>query len=424
MQLAAYGGSLEGWTTLDARSLPFLVGNSPEQVNWECECGATLATNVYARQVLNVLIRCGACSALLESPHRSPGAPISGRPVYLPPGGTYLLSGALDVVDKPVMIVGHSALLEYAIETGRTIPGIYDPGQAPIVDDFSSSSLFNVARQLRSLLGAELERLREADARGQKSHTPPNRRHRVIELIEFAERTARELDAQSGSSRFSVDGNLLAESITLLAAASRWVNHPAWPALQASLASGEAVHTGMLLTIASYLVDANNGVGVHVGPSRQNATTADIWTEPDLSQRVDLEVKTPMSLRGPREAISEPHAITVLERALKKSSRQRRNTRSSLLAVGGYHMGASYNTMVSTAKAILALERRKWRGLAGILIVNCTYEITLRPSDGATQFAPVAQVEIALHPGYSGGLSIQRDVVPTSTFSQGEALRS
>jgi hypothetical protein len=220
------------------------------------------------------------------------------------------------------------------------------------------------------------------------------------------ERAAGELRDLEGATRVTLNGDLLAETVTVLAMAARWANHPAWPALRATLASNEAPHTIMLLTAASYLVDANNGVGIHVKPVGK---TADIWIEPDLSQRVDLEVKTPLALRGPRRTLSEPQAIEILERTLKRSSSQRRNTRSSVLAIGGYHLGDSFQILASTAKAVLALERRRWRGLAGILVMDSTYEATEREADGATQFSPTARVEIALHPGYTGGLSISQE---------------
>jgi hypothetical protein len=172
----------------------------------------------------------------------------------------------------------------------------------------------------------------------------------------------------------------------------------------------------MLLTTASYLVDANNGVGVHVNTSRQNATTADMWIEPDLSQRVDLEVKTPMAFRAPKLPVLVPHALAILERTLKKSSRQRGNTRTSLLIVGGYHMGESYDTVVSTARGMLALERRRWRGLAGIVVADCTFQA--EAADRGTQFTPIARFEIALHPGYQGDLSIVADSQPTAALPQ------
>ena len=420
MQLKAHQGATDGWATLDVRAFPFIVGNSPERVSWECPCGKSLGVGLYSRQVLNLLIRCGECSRLLESPIRPLGQPIAGRPVYIPPGGTYLLGGLLDVIDKPVMMAGHDALLGYARETGRQMRGIYDPGLDPVIGSLDADSLLTVAERLRSLLGNDYAQLAEADARGRSSQTPPARRHRLVELIEFAEKTADRLSDWDGHGRFNLNGDLLAESVTVLAAGTRWQNHPAWPSLRATLVSDtEMPHTVMLLTVASYLVDANNGVGVHLNPSRQRVTTADMWIEPSLSQRVDLEVKTPLALRGPKTPISEPHAVAIIERTLKKSSPQRRNTASSLLIIGGYHMGSSYNTLVSTAKAMLLLERRKWRGLAGIIIADCTFDAGQSLDGGDTHFAPIARVDIAVHPGYRGDLSIATDPEQTSALPHG-----
>ena len=415
MRLTVHEGSTDGWATLDVRRFPFIVGNSAEDMSWECLCGQTLGTGLYFRQVLNVLIRCGECSRLLQSPARAPGEPIAGRPVYVPPDGTYLLDGQIDVSDKPVMMVGRDALIGYAHETGQQIPGVYEPAIAPALSSLDAGSLRKLTDDLTLLLGDQYKRLQDSDNRGRRSNTPPNQRHRLIELIEFSRRAAAAFEGWDGREQLNLDGDLLAESVTAVAAARRWRNHPAWPALRASLVA-ETEHTIMLLTAASLLVDAGNGVGVHVQSPRQNAATADIWIEPDLSQRVDLEVKTPNALRGPKTPILVPDAIAILERTLKKSRRQRSNTRTSLLIVGGYHMGESYDIVVSTARGMLALERRRWHGLAGIAVVDCTYQAEQLVAGRATQFAPIARLEFAFHPGYQEGLSIVTDGPPTSTF--------
>lgn len=405
MQLATHEGGVDGWATIHAHSFPFIAGNSPERSSLECPCGMTLGIGLYARQVLNVLIRCGSCSRLLLSPIRAPGQPIAGQPVYLSPGREYSVGGVVRVADNPVMMVGHDALLGYARETGRRIPGVHDPKAGPIIDAFDTASFLNVTESLKSLLGEDYGPLEDADRRGRQSPTPPKSRNRLVELVEFARETAELLG--EGGPGLELNGDLLSESIAVLAMASRWGNHPAWPSLRKSLVS-EAPHTIMLLTVASYLVDANNGVGVHVSESRQNQTTADVWIEPDLSQRVDLEVKTPLALRGPRTPISQPHAVKVIERALEKSRKQRRNTATSVLIVGGYHMGPSYDTVVQTAKAMLALERRK-RGLAGILIADCTYESHRSLRGQETRFTPIARIEFAPHRGYRGDLNIRSE---------------
>lgn len=407
MELVLHPGSADGWATLIVKSFPFIVGNSEEDVSWECPCGRSLGVGLSARQLLDLLVECGECARVLESPRRAPGEPIPGRPVYLPPGGRYLLGGVLDVADKPVALVGRDALVGYARETGRLIPDIYDPGLAPTISALGPESLLGVASRLRDLLGDEYESLRDSDEKGRLSKTPPAARHRILELIDFARDSAARCQDLDPRRPVEIDGNLLAESLTVLAVAWRWRHHPAWPVLRASLASdGEAPHTTMLLTVASYLADAGNGVGIHTNTARQKVSTADIWLEPDLSQRVDLEVKTPIALRGPKASLSEPQAIVILERALKKSGRQRRNTRSNFLVIGGFHLGATFDVVLSTARAMLVLERRRWRTLGGIIVADCGFEAHQSADERSQAFSPAMRVEIALHPGYVGDVSV------------------
>jgi hypothetical protein len=111
-----------------------------------------------------------------------------------------------------------------------------------------------------------------------------------------------------------------------------------------------------------------------------------------------------MALRSPQRQISEPHSIAIIERLIKKSSRQRRNVESSLLVIGGFHMGDAFQTLLSTAKAILALERRRWRGLAGIAVADCSYELKPRGRSAQRDYQPHLRVGLALHPGYRGPL--------------------
>lgn len=407
MELVPHSGSTDGWATLIAKSFPLIHGNSSEDVSWECLCGRQLGVGLYARQLLNVLIECGECTQVLESPRRLPGEPIPGAPLYLEPGGRYLLGEALNVVDKPVAIVGRGALFDYAHETGQTIPGVYSPDSTAVISALDADAFNAIACQLRDLLGDGYESLRGSDDRGRRSKTPPAYRHRILELIDFASDAAAEVGGDRNGRLGEIDGNLLAEALTVLAVTRRWQHHPAWPTLRASLASdGEAPHTTMLLTVASYLADAGNGVGIYTNSVHQRASTADLWVEPDLRERVDIEIKAPVALRGPRGRLSESQATTILQKALKKSERQRRNTRSSFLVVGGYHLGPSFDRVVSTAQGMLDHERHRWRSLGGIIVADCTFEAHVREGEGSQTLSPAMRVELALHPGYKGELSV------------------
>ena len=313
------------------------------------------------------------------------------------------------------MMVGRQALVGYAQETGRAIPDIYQPEMGPNITDLEGQSLLRLADQLRAMLGDNYQKLREADNRGRRSPTPPPRRQRLIELIEFVEQASIQL---SDSGRYmrevALSGDLLAESITAANVADRWHRHPAWPALRTTFASStEAEHTIMLLAVASYLVDANNGVGLHVHGERTGAKVADIWLEPDLNETVDLELKTPLAIRAPSSPLNPDSARKLVERALKKSSRQRANTRTSLLALGGYHLGESFPQLHLAATRLLNEQRQRWRGLAGVLVVDCTYQ-SGQSGSGPTNFTPILRVEFVAHPGYGGGITVAQDQLATT----------
>ena len=403
MQLVEHTGCTEGWPILDVLAFPCIVSNSPENVAWDCACGKPVARGLYARQVLDVLIRCNSCGRILRSPAREAGQPIAGIPVRLV--GTFRLSGAIDLTEKPYMVVGNTALAGYAREVGRYVPDLYDPGLTPVLTTIDGASVTRLADRLQELLGSRYGRLRRADERGRQSHTPPRARHRLVELVQYLRDLASSLDDGDRSGPAEVDGDLLAEAIMLMSVSERWQHHPAWPGLRASLVSeSEAPHTMMLLTIASYLADADNGIGIHIETGEQGVATADLWIEPDLSQRVDLEIKTPVVLRSPSMQLDRSRSTTVLQRVIKKSARQRSNTQSNLLVVGGYHLGNSYDPLIAAARELLAKQRRRWPGLAGVIISDWTYEATT--TDAATTFRPIMRANVALHPGYGGDIRI------------------
>jgi hypothetical protein len=311
------------------------------------------------------------------------------------------LEGQLDVVDKPVMMVGRDALVGYARETGRSLPEMYEPDIWSF-DALDEESFTDLGERLRALVGDDYQRLVDADARGRVSPTPPPRRARMMELIEFADSTATMFGQRTDPKRpEAIDADLLAESITAGVFADRWRHHPAWPQLAKTFGSDEASHTIMLLAVAGYLVDNHNGVGLHVD-ERSGQPVADMWLEPTLEQTVDVELKTPVALRAPRDPLAPDRAAELVGRALKKSRRQRKNTGSSVLVIGGYHLGQAFVVMLAAAGRILRGEQRKHRGLSGILLVDCTYIL----GSPAAAFAPILRVEFVPHPGYSGGITV------------------
>lgn len=168
------------------------------------------------------------------------------------------------------------------------------------------------------LLGEDYERLLASDERGQQSRTPPPRRHRLIEILRYGEQVAAQVEGPRLSQQISLDGDAFAELGATVALLRRWRSHPAFPSLASTLADPiESQHTVMLLAIASYLVDyGNNGVGIVTEATGQRIP--DRYVQSSLFDRLDVEVKTPLALRGPRPTRLElPETINVVERQVK-----------------------------------------------------------------------------------------------------------
>jgi hypothetical protein len=124
-----------------------------------------------------------------------------------------------------------------------------------------------------------------------------------MELISYAEETARVLETRTPGATVSLDGDKISELHGTVEMFNRWRNHPAWPQLVHTLAAEtEGPHSLILLTAASYLSDSGNGVGIIF--KKAVGRIPDLWIEPDLAQRVNIEIKTPQVLRGVREGCS------------------------------------------------------------------------------------------------------------------------
>jgi hypothetical protein len=322
------------------------------------------------------------------------------------------------------MAIGIQALNGYLQETGLDPRSKADPyimGHSEIGADY----LRTLASEASALLGERLADLKAADERGRSSPTPPASRHRLIELIDSAAIAAADLD----SGGHVVDGNLLSELHSCVSLFTRWRHHPAYAHLLKTLSDGtEVQHTIMLLAVASYLVDAGNGVGIVFRQSNQRIP--DLWVSPIVTEHLNLEVKTPTELRGPRKTtITRADAEKLISRLLKKAasggSGQLDQRRSGVLVIAGFHLGSrSFKTLAQAAARVLASQSSRKKHLAAVLIVELTYGTTevLDPAGGLrhTTFQSMLRAKLVKHPGYRGHLTIQSNAAPWTTMAKDE----
>src|SRR5205807_4938707 len=130
----------------------------------------------------------------------------------------------------------------------------------------SPATLRQLAALGRGLLGDRFEHFNAIYERSLRHSTPAADHHRLVDLLRYAEKAANQLESAGRRRHVSIDGNRIAELYVAMSMFHRWRNHPAWPDLVASLAdTSHVLHTVLLMSLASFLVDVGNGVGiVHV----------------------------------------------------------------------------------------------------------------------------------------------------------------
>lgn len=383
------------------------VGRGGGPLNYTCpSCQTVLLEGVHEHQLFDLAIRC-PCGTRSTCETRPPGRPLAGRPVLIP-AGKYRLSSSLDL-PTPVMMAGQKAIDGYVRETGARWGKPAGGEEAPS-HQLDPAGLERLAADLVTLLGDRYEKLLCGHRRGLASPTPPRIQHRLLELIDYARTTAVAMAEHVGSDPLDIDGNLISELWTTVTMFHRWRYHPEWTALVASLTNPtEVQHSVMTLLVASYLVDSGNGVGIV--RNEMQGRIPDLWAQPTVVERLDLEVKTPLDLRGPRaQKLDLDGAIQLIERLFNEAASSTRGqldpTESGLLAIGGYHLGeGAIENLESAALEVVRRQRHRKPHVMGIIVCEASYEYGF--TEARMSMTPIMKQRLIPHPGYAGGLTVR-----------------
>lgn len=395
--------------------LPF-VGNADPGVTWHCpECGRVLLSNVWERQFLDILFWCSTCGSVSASERRKAGEAMPVRSIRLVPRRWHI-RGEVDVRDKPVLMAGKSAFDAYVRETGAS----YSPAAPSRPNrELDADFLGALSRAAASLLGSEYDRLLEADNRSLRSKTPPQRRHRLIELIRYAEEASANLRIRKDKHPITLDGDALSELLATIDLFDRWRHHPAWKGLRDSLIDGtEVQHSVMTLGIASLLVDAGNGVEL-VDHSGADQRVCDLVLIPRIVERLEIEVKTPIVLRSSEEfkKVDIKKVVTnVVDRAAATTGGQLDPEHSGVVAIGAFHLGTEgLDRLEAAVKEVLASQAkgRRKSHLMAVIIFEVSFQVqALANSRNAPVAASIASTinhRLVQYPGYHRSLSISRE---------------
>jgi hypothetical protein len=421
-ELQAHSGPTDGWAKVNALTDgPVFAGDGG--LDWTCSgCATVLVTGAVSdRQFLDLLFGCRVCGAVSSSPGREPGDPLAGQLMVLRDERNVR---TVDIAGRPVMVVGQRAFDDaYMREIGA--PGAVPPAEESGRRDFSIAGLRAMASDAERLLGSRAVGLIAKDERGRKAKTPPRRRHRVVELWTYTREVADEMD-RSDKPPGALAVDKFSELTTMLTMFDRWRHHPAYSALIASLADGiEVQHTVMLLVVASFLADAGNGVGLVTGKAA-GGRIADLWIEPTLLERLDIELKTPLVLRGPRATpLMVEDATSIIAERIDKVAASRLGQldveQSGILAIGGFHLGAGgLDILEAGATAALARRASSKSHLAALTVSqlggHITDEVDVHGNVFARRLQPALETRVVRHPGYGGELSIHERAASRATF--------
>jgi hypothetical protein len=381
---------------------PAIRGDWTPGVDFVCgACETILVASSHASALLDVVLVCSACGRSMLSPRRRPGQPIVANSLLISPG-TYNLSDT--VWARKVQSIGHPALQDYGRETGaRWIVG----PSAAVITRLEPAELRSLASELKQLVAQHSDRELERMKRGAKNV------NRVIELAVALERQALDIAKATKRKPALIDGNMLAEAISLIEVLRRWQHHPAIHRLTQSLSNPpEVQHTATLLTAASYLVDGGNGVGISDSDGLEGRVP-DLWIEtPFLEDVCDVEVKVPQAFRSPPGELTHDLAVRVITRQLKDAVRQFRTDNSGLVVIGGLHLGPQrFRSVVKAAREVIERDCSRRTRLVGIQLADLTYKETrwICPHPPAsTSFAPVWEQELVANPAYNGGIRLNR----------------
>jgi hypothetical protein len=385
-------------------------------IDWTCpECGSVVVSGARERQLLDLLLRCHDCGTVAGSPTRQPGEPFPGLVVAFGPGE--YLEPQIDIASKPNWFVGYQAIDRYLLEIGSpSAPGA-PPGDADF--ELTPGGLRAAAARAQSLLG---ERYADLIAKDERRRNSATQRHRLTALLTYAREAADALELAAGGP-MALDGDLLAELAMTLSLIDRWSNHPTAADLVGTLADPtEGQHTVMMLAVASNLADTGNHVGLEthaVGGGR----IPDIWSEPTLLERLNIEVKTPQPLRAPENvpvSVEDGEQIiaTQIKKAASTGSGQLDPQQPGILVVGGFHLGeGSLDNLAAAALNLLKREseREHKRHLAFVIVADLTYEVQTgadATGNAVEFFRPLVETRFVRRPGYSGSFDLRRAAPP------------
>jgi hypothetical protein len=272
---------------------PVIRGEHQAGKDYVCVwCGRrTLIERGVLSGLWDLVIECGACHRRSATPQLPPGMPL-GTPLVMLTVGTYDIKEPV-IQNVGAVVASQLAMDRYQAETGRWV----NESDSPVVLDADLCE--GLLTEIEDLFPDLIVALRPSHRRGRASATPPREPHRLLQLMDQVEGSARSLREDNFP---QVNIAALVELRMAIGLSKRWRRNPAWDTLvQAIRSPTDYPHTIVTLAVAGALADWGNGVGLQEGePSKRSA---DLRLAIGALGRFDIEVKTPLMLQDPHDAL-------------------------------------------------------------------------------------------------------------------------
>jgi hypothetical protein len=349
---------------------------------------SVILAQVVDGEVFDLAFECGMCRAIAIAPSFPAGRGLGGVHFRVPPGRHTVWPASANPFerrpattmenDHGAIIVGPSAVLQRARETGTTPPGQSDRAatRVEMTARFIRELLDRARHLFADFLPGEEARLR----RGLRHvATPPRNPHALAELTVGLERNLDDLEKGGRD----VDVASVLDLHRALDLYERWREDPAFPALLAA-AKSSFRHDVILLAAASVLADSGLGPEFHFDTGRR---AADLRIVVALRRAFMVEVKAPDVPFRPADEGASTSLRQVVRNCFDSAEDQLEGPSPGVLVIGGRFIASStLDTLVDETRKFWEEKGTRRTHLAAALIVTTSLTYQRRAETAALPF--------------------------------------
>ena len=162
--------------------------------------------------------------------------------------------------------------------------------------------------------------------------------------------------------------------------------HPMFSAVARGLFYTEFHHSVAKLTVAQYLMEAGNSVGLSDEETGQGQVP-DLFVNFRPDSRFSIEVKAPMALRWPHDPPDADTAVSIVEQQVKAASRQITGEHGGIVVIGSFFADRAWPDVLNTALAYVC-ENGRVSSRVGAVYGACAYLDEIKHRVNAESDAP------------------------------------